>query len=496
MSADRTKKPALWLSFIPVLTLILLLVLNIDIFKDSAVLGANQIALFVAAMVGAFLGIFVLKVPYEEIEKQVVHSISLSMQANLILLVVGMLIGLWIFSGVVPAMIYYGIKLFHPAFFLPLTAIVCCIVSLATGSSWSTGGTVGIALIGVGQTLGIPVPMVAGAVISGSYFGDKLSPLSDTTNLAPAMAGTNLFTHVRYMLVTTIPSIVIAIIGFSILGYFYQGSESDLGQVTMVLETLDATFNITPFLFLLPLLVFTLVAKKVPALPALILGCVGGVVMILVFQQELLGKMVAGGSIKEIFGKIVEVAFVGFKIQTDKEMINSLLTRGGMANMLNTVWLIMMSMVFGGVMEVTGMLERIGAAIMTMVRGTASLIAATIASGFTINLTAGDQYLSIVLPGRMFRPTYERMGLAPQNLSRSLEDAGTITSVLIPWNTCGAYFATILGVPTAAYLPFCFFNLINPFVAIAVAATGYRIERIGKVNTAKEVPLSASTEIG
>jgi Na+:H+ antiporter, NhaC family len=495
--SSHVKKPGLFLSLVPILTLILLLVLNIDLFKDSAVLGPNQIALFLSAIVTAVIGMLVLRVPYEEIEKKIIHSISLSLQANLILLVVGMLIGLWIFSGVVPAMIYYGIKLFNPTFFLPLTCVVCSIVSLATGSSWSTGGTVGIALIGVGQALNIPVPMVAGAVISGSYFGDKLSPSSDTTNLAPAMAGTDLFIHIRYLLVTTIPSLVIALIGFTILGYFFSGSTGDLTQVNEVLSAISSTFKISPFLFILPLIVFGMVAKKVPALPALIFGCILGALFIVIFQQDLL-KTFLGESfgVKSIFGKIIEVAHGGFKLKSDKEIVTTLLSRGGMSSMLNTVWLILMSMVFGGVMEVTGMLEQLGLAIMKLVKGSASLITATISSSFLINLTAGDQYLSIVLPGRMFRSTYEKMGIAPQNLSRSLEDAGTITSVLVPWNSCGAYFAAILGVSTVAYLPFCFFNIVNPLVAIAVATIGYKIETISGESLSSDQPVAIAPEIG
>lgn len=491
------KKPGLTLSLLPMVTLIAFLVLNIDIFKDSAVLGPNQVALFMSALLAAVLGIVVLKVPYHEIEKKIIHSIGLSMQANLILLVVGMLIGLWIFSGVVPAMIFYGIKLFNPSLFLPLTCIVCAVVSLATGSSWSTGGTIGIALIGVGETLNIPASMVAGAVISGAYFGDKLSPLSDTTNLAPAMAGTNLFTHVRYMLVTTIPSLVVALVGFTVLGYFYGGSGSDLSQVNQVLDGIHSTFNISPLLFVLPLVVYILVAKKVPALPALIVGCLMGALFVLIFQQELLKTMLGETySAKAIYGKIIQVAHGGFKLKTDKEIISSLLSRGGMAPMLNTVWLILMAMIFGGVMEVTGMLEAIGQAILKLVRGTASLMAATVASSFVINLTAGDQYLSVVLPGRTFKSTYEKFGLAPQNLSRSLEDGGTITSVLIPWNSCGAYFSTILGVSTAAYLPFCFFNLINPFVAIMIAAVGFKIEKIVSESETLDKNIVIAPELG
>jgi NhaC family Na+:H+ antiporter len=479
MTTLVVKKPGLLLSFVPIVVLVLVLVLNISIFGDSATLGPNQLALLLAAIVAGIIGIFFLRVPYNLIEQRVIHSIGLSLQANLILLVVGSLVGLWIFSGVVPAMIYYGIELINPAWFLPVSCIVCMMVSLATGSSWSTGGTVGVALIGIGQALNIPVGMVAGAVISGAYFGDKLSPLSDTTNLAPAMAGTDLFTHIRYMLYTTIPSIIIALIAFTILGFFFRAGQTDLVQVREVSELLKSQFNITPWLFLLPLIVFSLVAKKVPALPALIIGCLLGALFVVIFQTELLTKFLGPNlNYKGIYSKILEVAHGGFKIESGNKLIDSLISRGGMSSMLNTVWLILMAMVFGGVMEVTGMLEEIASAIMKLVSGTASLITATISSCVVMNVTASDQYLSIVVPGKMFKDSYEKFGLAPENLSRSLEDAGTITSVLVPWNTCGAYFSSILGVSTMAYLPFCFFNYLNPLIAIVIASVGWKIQKI------------------
>lgn len=480
MTPNNTPKPSLFISLIPIFVLIGILTLNIQIFSDNATYGPNQLALLIAACVASLIGIFVLKIDYKVIEERIIHSISLSMQANLILLVVGMLIGLWIFSGVVPAMIYYGVKIINPAWFLPVTCIVCAIVSVATGSSWSTGGTVGIALIGIGKTLGIPEGMVAGAVISGAYFGDKLSPLSDTTNLAPAMAGTDLFTHVRYLFYTTVPSMVIALIGFFVLGFFFNPHEANLESIQGIMSVLEQNFNLNPLLFALPLLVFALVAKKVPALPALLVGAVGGAVFTVIFQQELLAKSLAGAvTFKGTYGQLISVAFGGFKIESGHAVIDKLLSRGGMSGMLNTVWLILMAMVFGGVMECTGLLGSLAGAIMKFVRGTASLITATLASCLMINLTAADQYLSIVIPGKMFKKSYDEMGLAPENLSRSLEDAGTITSVLVPWNTCGAYFATVLGVGHAAFIPFCFFNLINPIVSIVIAALGWKIAKIG-----------------
>lgn len=472
-------RPGLGLSLVPIFVLIGLLILNIAIFKDGATLGPNQLALLMAGLIAGGIGLFVLKVPYKQLEEKVIHSISLSMQANLILLVVGVLIGLWIFSGVVPAMIFYGIKLINPVWFLPITCVVCAVVSLATGSSWSTGGTVGIALMGVGEALGVPTGMVAGAVISGAYFGDKMSPLSDTTNLAPAMAGTDLFVHIRYMLYTTGPSILIALIGYSLLGIFYQGKLVELEQIKLITNLIQEQFHITPFLFLLPGLVFFLVAKKVPALGALIIGSVGGAVFIIIFQQELLSKMLGGEvSFLGVYSKIIQVAHSGFELQTGNKVIDNLLSRGGMASMLNTVWLILMAMVFGGLMEATGMLDVIARSILKLVKGTASLITATISSCIVLNLSASDQYISLVVPGKMFKPSYDKFGLAPQNLSRSLEDGGTITSVLVPWNTCGAYFSTILGVSTGAYLPFCFFNLINPFIGILVANLDWNIAKI------------------
>lgn len=479
-----TKKPGLLLSTIPVLVLIAFIILNINVFGDSAILGPNQLALIFAALVSGFIGIFVLKVPYKDMEHKIIQSIGLSMQANLILLVVGALIGLWIFSGVVPAMIYYGIQMINPNWFLPVTCIVCAIVALATGSSWSTGGTVGIALIGIGQALNIPVGMVAGAVISGAYFGDKLSPLSDTTNLAPAMAGTDLFTHVRYMLYTTVPSIIIALIGYTILGFFFRSQTAELSQVETILRVMNEQFNITPWLFLLPLAVVLMVAKKIPALPALIIGCLVGAAFVLIFQQDLLARMLNEKyTFRTVYESIMNVAISGFKMETGNKVIDSLLSRGGMAGMLTTVWLIFMAMVFGGVMEATGMLEEIARNILKLVRGAGSLMTATIATCGIFNLTASDQYLSIVVPGKMFKPSYDKFGLAPENLSRSLEDAGTITSVLVPWNTCGAYFASILGVSTGAYLPFCFFNLVNPLVAIVIANLGWKIRMQEPENT-------------
>ena len=400
------------------------------------------------------------------------------MQAVMILLVVGMLIGLWILSGVVPAMIYYGVQLINPAVFLPVSLVICSIVSISTGSSWTTAGTVGLALIGIGKTIGVSEAMVAGAVISGSYFGDKLSPLSDTTNLAPAMVGTNLFTHIKHMTYTTVPSIIISLILFLIIGFSQSHSSIDETKIDAVLKTIEQTFVISPWLFSLPLLVFFLVKKKVPAIAALTIGSLLGAAYAVGFQNDLLVKMSASAN---IYQTLIETAYKGFNIETGNEMIDSLFNRGGMESMLNTIWLILAAMFFGGMLEGTGMLNTIASSIMGLVKKIGSLVAATVTSSIFLNLTTSDQYIAIVVTGRMFKSAYKRYGLAPQNLSRAVEDGATVTSVLVPWNSCGAYFATVLGVGTLSYLPFAFFNILSPIISIIIGYLGYTMIKVSDI---------------
>jgi NhaC family Na+:H+ antiporter len=479
MTTPESRTPGIGISLVPIITLIVLLILNVVLFKDNATGGPNQLALLFVGMITMGIGRLYLKIPYKKIEDRVVDSISLALQASLILLVVGALIGTWILSGIVPTMIYYGLQIINPSFFLPVACVACCIVSLSTGSSWSTTGTIGIALIGIGNTLGVPEGMVAGAIISGAYFGDKMSPLSDTTNLSPAMAGTDLFSHIRHMLYTSGPSIVLALIGFSILGFFYSGSAATPQEIQNTLSLLDSNFNISLALFLVPVAVIVMVAKKVPALPALIIGVFLGAVFALIFQSDMLAKM-SGGSLdlKSAYMRIIEVSHGGFSIETGDKLIDKLLSRGGMSGMLSTVWLILMAMVFGGALEGTGMLNVLAGAVLKMVKGAGSLVGATLGSCFLLNMTASDQYLAIVVPGRMFRKAYEDFGLDPKNLSRALEDAGTVTSVLIPWNTGGAYNSGVLGVATLTYAPFCFFNILSPLVSLFLASMGWTIEKI------------------
>ncbi len=494
MNQEKTAEPSLLVSLIPLVVLMGLLIVNIVVYKDNATGGSNQLALLIAGALATFIGIVVYKIKYKKIENQIVKSIGMALQACIILLIVGALIGMWIISGIVPTMIYYGLMLINPTVFLPVSCIVCAIVALATGSSWSTTGTVGIALIGIGQTLGIPLGMVAGAIISGAYFGDKMSPLSDTTNLAPAMAGTDVFTHIRHMVFTTGPAISLAVIGFTILGAFFGQGEVNQEKIATVLSVIEGNFNIGIYLFIVPLAVLFMVYKRVPALPALLIGTLLGGIFALIFQGDLIASLIQNDLIAreidkaelvkpgvyqtETYRTVLMTAYDGFVIETDNKLINELFNRGGMSNMLSTVWLILMAMVFGGAMEGTGMLQKIAGSILKLVRGTGSLIGATLSSCIFMNMTACDQYLAIVVPGRMYKNAYEEYGLKPKNLSRALEDSGTVTSVLVPWNSGGAYNSGVLGVPTLTYLPFCFFNLLSPVVSAFLAGFNLTIDRI------------------
>jgi NhaC family Na+:H+ antiporter len=376
-----------------------------------------------------------------------------------------MIIGTWIQSGIVPTIIYYGLQILSPGFFLVAACLLCCVVSLATGTSWGTAGTIGIALMGIGMGLGVPAPVTAGAIISGAYFGDKMSPLSDTTNLAPAMAGSTLFDHIRHMVYTTGVSLIIALIGFGVLGAGYAGQGFDASSVKEVTQLMADNFNINPLLLIVPILVFVMVAKKTPAVPGLFLGTVLGGVAAMIFQ---------GAS----FANVLDAMQNGVVSETGNEVLDTLLTRGGYQSMMWTISLILAALTFGGVLEKTGMLEAIAKRVLGFAKSTGSLVTATIFTSIFTNVLAGDQYLSIVLPGKMYKEEYHKRGLAPRNLSRCLEDAGTLTSPLVPWNTCGATMSTYLGVPTIEYIPYCFLNLINPIVSIIFGFTGITIMKL------------------
>ncbi len=473
------RKPTLFLSIIPLAVLIALLGTNVYLFGDDTLSGSNQIALLLAATVA---GVIAVKLGYDwlEIQKGVVKSISSAMSAILILLLIGSLSGTWLISGVVPAMIYYGLKILNPTIFLLAACVVAAIVSLATGSSWSTIATVGIALLGIGKALGLEEGLIAGAIISGAYFGDKMSPLSDTTNLAPAMAGTDLFTHIRYMIHTTGPSIGITLLIFLVWGFFIDVGPAS-NDIPGILASIDNTFNINPLLFIVPVLVIGMIVKKVPALPALLAGTLLGALAAVIFQPHIfdnISGITDGNNLKSGYIAIMKAMYTRISITTDNEMVNNLLSTGGMAGMLNTIWLILTAMVFGGVMESAHMLQRIASQIIKLAHSTGSLIAATAGTCIFFNVTASDQYLAIVVPGRMFRTAFKDKSLKPEVLSRTLEDSGTVTSVLVPWNTCGATQSTVLGVATLTYAPFCFFNIISPFMTIIFGYFNIKIRRI------------------
>lgn len=476
-------KPTILQALFPILFLIVALFINVRIFGDAALDGSNQIILMLSAGVASIVALR-LGYKWKKIRTSIVKSISSALSSIIILLLIGSLAGTWLLSGVVPAMIYYGLQVLNPTIFLVAATIVCAIVSVATGSSWTTAATVGIALIGIGTALGLSPGMVAGAIISGAYFGDKMSPLSDTTNLAPAMVGSDLFTHIRYMAYTTVPSITITLIIFLIIG-LTQDSSGTTASTQEILEAINGSFFISPVLFIVPIVVVIMIIRKIPAIPAIMIGAILGGVFAAIFQPEVVLSVSEYESLSaEAYYVGIMKAFYGdIQIITGQEIVDDLLSSGGMYGMLGTVWLIVSAMIFGGVMEGTGMLKRIAESIISLVNSTGSLVASTAGTCVFFNITASDQYLAIVVPGRMYTDTYKEKGLAPENLSRTLEDSGTVTSALIPWNTCGAYHANVLGVATFAYLPFAFFNLISPFMTIFYAYMGIKIRMLKDAKT-------------
>ncbi|AWW32315.1 Na+/H+ antiporter NhaC [Echinicola strongylocentroti] len=462
------QKASLWEAMVPILFLIILLVINIRIFGTDSLSGSNQMVLILSSGVASLIALFRLKISWDTLQKGIVNSISAAMPSILILLLIGALAGTWLLSGIVPAMIYYGLKILNPGIFLLAACVVSAIVSIATGSSWTTVATVGVALLGIGRALGFEEGVIAGAIISGAYFGDKMSPLSDTTNLAPAMAGTDLFTHIRHMTKTTVPSILITLVIFGVLGFTISVNGS-VEQVKDISEVISSKFNINGWLFIVPVLVLGMIIKKVPAVPALLVGALLGGVFAVIFQPQIIESIAVepnAGYMYQSFKAVMMSLYGDISISTSNEMVNELLSTGGMAGMLFTIWLIISAMIFGGVMEESGMLLVIAEAVIRKVHSLGSLIASTAATCVFFNLTTSDQYLAILVPGRMYADIYKKRGLKGENLSRTLEDSATVTSVLVPWNTCGATQASVLGVATIAYAPYCFFNIISPFMTI------------------------------
>ena len=476
---QQATKPTitLWGALLPIVILVLLLSFNVTVYGDDALGGSNQFILLIGAAVAAIVG-FRNKVTYDQMIEAIGSNLKSTTGAILILLFVGALAGTWLLSGIIPAMIYYGLQILHPSIFLPACIVICAIISIATGSSWTTSATVGIALIGIGRALEIPVGMVAGAVISGAYFGDKLSPLSDTTNLAPAMAGSDLFTHIRYMTHTTVPSIIITLIVFLILGFFQNTTGA--ADTDILLSSIKESFTINLGLFLVPVLVIFLIIRKTPPLAALLAGTLLGGLFALIFQPDLVVK-IAGAttlSITSAYQGVMNAIIGDISVTTSNKLLNDLFSSGGMKGMLGTIWLIVCAMVFGGIMDAIGGLQRLSNALLSIAQSTFQLFASTAASCVVINLTASDQYLSIVLPGKMFNKAFADKNLAPENLSRTLEDSGTVTSVLIPWNTCGAYQSGVLGVGVGEYFIYAIFNWLSPIMTLVYAYFGIKIKKI------------------
>ncbi len=475
----KQEKIKLSVALLPLLILIVLLIINVRIFHDEATSGANQFALILAGIVAGIIGLM-RRVPYEQMMDKVKSNIASTSVAIIILLFVGALTGTWLISGVIPTMIYYGLKLLNPTFFLASALIISALVSLTIGSSWSTTATVGIALMGIGKVMEIDPSIVAGAVISGAYFGDKMSPLSDTTNLASAVAGVDLFTHIRYMLYTTVPSISLALLIFLFIGINHHSSTPLENE--HLLKAIESSFYISPVLFVVPGLVILLIILKVKPVSALFLGVVAGSLFAVIFQKDLLMELSGKNylSLRDTYKILIQAIVGDIQIQTGNPILRKLFSSDGMFGMLSTIWLIISAMFFGGMMEAIGALKRISEALLHAFKGIFGLFFATDASCVLFNLTASDQYLAIVVPGKMYKQAFEDKGLAPENLSRTLEDSGTVTSVLVPWNTGGAYNSKVLGVATTDYLFYAFFNLISPIMTLIIAGLNIKIKRLRK----------------
>ena len=473
---DSSLRPATVMqALVPILVLISLLSFSVYLFGEDASYGPNQIALIIGAVVASTIG-WSNGQQWQQIENAIIKGVTIALKPILILFCVGLLIGSWILSGTVPTMIYYSLLILDPAIFYAASCLICGIIALSIGSSWTVAGTVGIALIGAAAGLGLSVEITAGAIISGAYFGDKMSPLSETTNLAPAVAGTDLFSHISHMVWTTVPSIVIALVLYVIIGVNID-TDNSANDLAVTMQLIQDNFTINPFMLIPVIALLIMAQKKLPPIPTILAGAFVGVVLALLFQQSAVLSL-AGDTPNVFLGLFKgtwQTLFDGFSLSSGNETLDDLMTRGGMSSMLNTVWLILCAMVFGAVMDHTGLLHCLVNYALSFVHSTGSLITTTILTCIGANIITSDQYISIVLPGRMYKMEFQNRNLDAKNLSRCLEDAGTMTSPLIPWNTCGAYMAGTLGVATFSYLPYCFFNLICPVIAVIYGYTNFKI---------------------
>ena len=472
------KTPPVHISIIPVILLVALLFFTISIFGSDALSGGSQISLLTATAVCVFIALVWYKTPWKEFEKAMIRNIASVATAVIVLLIIGALSGSWMISGIVPTLIYYGLQIIHPTFFLASACIICALVSVMTGSSWTTIATIGVALMGIGKAQGFETGWIAGAIISGAYFGDKISPLSDTTVLAASVTETPLFSHIRYMMITTIPSMVIAVIIFAIAGFFHSSGETM--QIQEFSASIVQRFHITPWLLVVPIVTGILIARRVPPIITLFLSAALAGVFAIIFQPDLLHEIAASNiqNVSSTFKGLIMSYYGATDLQANNEIVTELISTRGMAGMLDTIWLILCAMCFGGAMTASGMLASITSLFIKLMKNTLSVVSSTVASGIFLNLTTADQYISIVLTGDMFRNVYKEKGYESRLLSRTTEDAVTVTSVLVPWNSCGMTQATVLNVSTLTYLPYCFFNLISPVMSIIIAAIGYKIRKI------------------
>lgn len=473
------KQPSVIVSLLPIACLIFLLTLIIPIFGSDALSGGSQVAILMSTGVCVFIGMAFLKRSWLDFEQAMVENITGVSTALIILLIIGALSSIWMISGVVPTLIYYGVQIIHPQFFLASTCIICALVSVMTGSSWTTIATIGLALMGIGRAQGFDDGWIAGAIISGAYFGDKISPLSDTTILASSVTETPLFQHIRYMMITTVPSMVLTLIIFGIAGF--TTSVSDTASIEHFVTDLGERFTISPWLLTVPILTGVMIARKTPSIITLFVSVLLATIFGLIFQSGIFLEIANAdytSNAKSLFKGVVQTLYGATEISTKNHILSELVTTRGMEGMLNTVWLIICAMCFGGAMIAAGMIQSITSAFTKMIRNRVSLVSSTVFSGLFLNLSTADQYISIILTGNMFKDVYKKMGYESRLLGRTTEDSVTVTSVLIPWNSCGMTHATILNTPTLVYLPYCFFNYISPLMSIFIAAIGYKIKNV------------------
>lgn len=474
-NSQSIKTPSALVALIPLAVLILLLALTIHLFGGDAIAGGSQLSLLTASAVCTMLAMGIYRTKWQTLEDAIIGNMRSATPAIIILLLIGAIAGTWMASGIIPTLIYYGLKILHPSIFLPASCIICAVISLLTGSSWTTIATIGVALMGVGRALGFEDGWIAGAIISGAYFGDKISLMSDTTVLASSTVEVPLFTHIKYMLITTTPSLLIALVVFAVVGF--SGATATVADTLTIEASLQQTFNISPWLLIVPLVTGLLIAKKLPAIVTLFASALMAAVAMIIAQPDIVQQIAQSdvASALNSFKAVVQVVTTSSSVETHNELLNNLVATRGMSGMMDTIWLIICAMCFGGVMYGSGMLSALSQIFLRLARRTVSVVGSTVCSGLFFNLATGDQYISIILTGRLFHQLYDERKLEGRLLSRSVEDSATVTSVLIPWNSCGMTQSTVLGVATLTYMPYCIFNIVSPLMSIIVAAIGYKI---------------------